>query len=77
MICKETTDERSKPCNTGRDSMKPKPQRRDDFELFQAHFDQILNRDHVLVQPADKIDWSRFDVAFSDSYSEDMGYYHQ
>lgn len=53
--------------------MKPKPQSRDDFELFQAHFDQILNRDHALVQLADKIDWSRFDAALADSYSEDMG----
>jgi len=53
--------------------MKPKPQRRDVFELFQAHFDQILNREHALVHLADKIDWSRFEVAFADSYSEDMG----
>ena len=53
--------------------MKPKPQPRDDFELFQAHFDQILNHDHALVQLADKIDWSRFDTAFADSYSQDMG----
>ncbi len=53
--------------------MKPKPQSRDAFELFQAHFDQILNRDHELIQLADKIDWSRFDVAFADSYSEDLG----
>ncbi len=53
--------------------MKPKPQSRDDFELFQAHFDQILNRTHELIQSADKIDWSRFDVAFADSYSQDMG----
>ena len=53
--------------------MKPKPQPRDDFELFQAHFDQILNVDHELLQLARKIDWSRFDVAFADSYSEDMG----
>ena len=53
--------------------MRPKPQRRDEFELFQAHFDQILNREHALVQLADKIDWSRFDAAMADSYSEDMG----
>ncbi len=53
--------------------MKPKPQPRDDFELFQAHFDQILNHDHELIQMARKIDWSRFDAAFADSYSEDMG----
>jgi len=53
--------------------MKPKPQPRDAFELFQAHFDQILNPNHELIQLARKIDWSRFDVAFADSYSEDMG----
>jgi len=53
--------------------MKPKPQHRDVFELFQAHFDQILKPDHELIQLAHKIDWSRFDVAFADSYSEDMG----
>jgi len=53
--------------------MKPKPQPRDTYELFQAHFDQILNLDHALLQLARKIDWSRFDVAFADSYSEDMG----
>ena len=53
--------------------MKPKPQRRDVFDLFQAHFDQILTREHALVHLADKIDWSRFEVAFADSYSEDMG----
>jgi len=57
----------------GTDSMKPKPQPRDAFELFQAHFDQILNLDHELIQLARKIDWSRFDVAFADSYSDDMG----
>jgi IS5 family transposase len=53
--------------------MKPKPQPRDDFSLFQAHFDQILNPNHELIQLSRKIDWSRFDVAFADSYSEDMG----
>jgi IS5 family transposase len=53
--------------------MKPKPQPRDTFELFQAHFDQILNPQHELIQLARKIDWSRFDAAFADSYSEDMG----
>lgn len=57
----------------GTDAMKPKPQPRDDYELFQAHFDQILNPKHELIQLAHKIDWSRFDVAFADSYSEDMG----
>jgi len=53
--------------------MKPKPQPRDAFDLFQAHFDQILNPGHELLRLARKIDWSRFDMAFADSYSEDMG----
>jgi len=53
--------------------MKPKPQSRDDYELFQAHFDQILNPKHELIQLARKINWSRFDAAFAYSYSEDMG----
>jgi IS5 family transposase len=53
--------------------MKPKPQPRDDFELFQAHFNQILNPNHELVQLAQKIDWLRFDAAFADTYCEDMG----
>jgi len=53
--------------------MKPKPQFRDDFELFQANFNQILNPDHELVQLAQTIDWPRFDAAFADTYCEDMG----
>ena len=50
----------SKPCKIGTcatgpsacggDAMKPKPQPCDSFELFQAHFDQILNPDHELIQ---------------------------
>ena len=32
--------------------MTPKPQPRDAFELFQSHFDQILNPGHELVQLA-------------------------
>ena len=53
--------------------MKPKPQPRDAFQLFQAHFDQILNPGHELIQLARKIDWCRFDAAFAGSYSQDMG----
>lgn len=53
--------------------MKPKPQPRDAFQLFQAHFDQILNPAHELIQLAGKIDWPRFDAAFAGSYSQDMG----
>ena len=53
--------------------MKPKPQHRDAFELFQAHFDQLLNPRHELVQLARKIDWNRFEIAFAACYTEDMG----
>jgi IS5 family transposase len=53
--------------------MKPQPQPLDAFQLFQAHFEQILNHEHPLMRLADRIDWPRFDVAFADSYSEDLG----
>lgn len=45
----------------------------DQLDLFRAHFDQLLNPDHPLVILAQKIDWSRFDAAFADFYSSDMG----
>jgi len=54
-------------------AMKPKPQDRDAFELFQSHFDQLLNPKHALVQLANKIDWSRFESALASCYTEDMG----
>lgn len=53
--------------------MKPKTQDSTAFELFQAHFDQILNAQHPLVWLADRIDWPRFDAAFADSYNEELG----
>ena len=53
--------------------MLPKPQNRDAFELFQAHFDQLLNPDHELIQLARKIDWGRFEVGFATCYTADMG----
>jgi IS5 family transposase len=53
--------------------MKPKPQARDTFELFQAHFDQLLNLGHELVRLAKKIDWTRFEAAFAACYTQDMG----
>jgi len=53
--------------------MKPKPQPRDAFSLFQAHFRQTLNPEHPLFQLADAIDWQRFDAAFADCYSGDLG----
>ena len=53
--------------------MKPKAQPRDTFELFQAHFDQLLDPDHELIQLAKQIDWSSLDAAFVDTYSPDLG----
>jgi len=53
--------------------MTPHPQPRDAFELFQAHFDQLLNPKHPLVRLADKIDWPRFETAFADCYCEEIG----
>jgi IS5 family transposase len=53
--------------------MQPKPQKRDAFELFQSHFDQLLNPTHELVQLAQKIDWGRFEAAFTGGYSPDLG----
>jgi IS5 family transposase len=53
--------------------MKPKSQSRDAFELFQSHFDQLLNPQHELVVLAHKIDWPGLEAAFVDCYSPDMG----
>ncbi len=53
--------------------MKPKPQPRDSFELFQAHFDQMLDSEHALIQLADKIDWTHLDATFSNCYRPDIG----
>jgi len=53
--------------------MPPKPQKRDAFELFQSHFDQLLNPAHELVQLAQKVDWARFEAVFAGGYSPDMG----
>ncbi|MCH9035079.1 MAG: IS5 family transposase [Planctomycetes bacterium] len=53
--------------------MKPKPQPRDAFELFQSHFDQLLDPSHELILLANKIDWSGMDVAFVDCYRADIG----
>lgn len=54
--------------------MKPKPRAQaSQLDLFQAHFDQLLNLDHPLCILARKIDWQRFDVAFADFYSSEMG----
>ncbi len=53
--------------------MKPKPQPRDAFELFQSHFDQMLDPSHELILLAGKIDWSGMDAAFVDCYRPDIG----
>ena len=53
--------------------MKPRTRPRDAFELFQAHFDQMLNPNHELVLLANKIDWPGMEAAFVDSYCPDFG----
>ena len=60
--------------------MPPKPQPRDAFELFQSHFDPLLNPAYELLQLARKpalsfegIDWGRFEAAFAGGYSPDLG----
>lgn len=54
--------------------MKPKPRpEASQLELFQSHFDQLLNLDHPLCLLAAKIDWQRFDAAFADCYCPDTG----
>ncbi len=53
--------------------MKPKPQPSDAFELFQSHFDQLLNPDHELVLMAKKMNWPGLEAAFVDCYCPDIG----
>jgi IS5 family transposase len=54
--------------------MKPKSQAdQSQFQLFQSHFNQILNPDHPLVLFANKINWQRFDDALADRYCSDNG----
>lgn len=53
--------------------MQPKPRSRDAFELFQAHFDQLLNPGHELIQLACKMDWARLEASYAGQYSPDMG----
>jgi IS5 family transposase len=45
----------------------------DTLELFQAHFDQLLNPDHPLVKLADQIGWEMFNRKFGAYYCEDNG----
>ena len=53
--------------------MKPKTTATNQFDLFRAHFRQILNLEHPLCRLAASIDWPGFERQFADSYSEDMG----
>lgn len=53
--------------------MKPRSTTTDALELFQAHFDQLLNPEHPLVQLAAPIDWEGFDRKFGQYYCEDNG----
>jgi len=53
--------------------MKPKSQPRDEFELFQAHFDQLLDPSHERILLANQIDWPSLDVVFADCYRPDIG----
>ena len=53
--------------------MKPQPQTHDAVELFQAHFDQLLNPKHPLVKIAKHIDWDQCDLVFAECYCDDNG----
>lgn len=54
--------------------MKPSaPSSARQLDLFRASFRQILNPDHPLLILAEKIDWARFNAAFAECYSPDMG----
>lgn len=54
-------------------NMKPKTTPTNQFDLFQAHFKQILNLKHELCLLADRIDWPGLEGHFAGYYSEDMG----
>ena len=41
--------------------------------VFQAHFDQLLNPAHELVQLARKLNWGRFEAGFARCYTPEMG----
>jgi IS5 family transposase len=53
--------------------MQPQRQDRGSFELFRAHFDQLLNPNHDLIRLAGKVDWDRFDAAFAGCFRADVG----
>ncbi len=43
---------------------------KDQFHLFQANFQQMLNQNHPLVKMADKINWQRFENELQPLYAE-------
>ena len=53
--------------------MKPQGQSPDALELFQSHFDQLLNPAHPLVKLAGQIDWEALEKKFAGCYCEDFG----
>ena len=56
--------------------MKPKNSPQADaspLQLFQSRLDSQINPDHPLCQLAERIDWDRFDDAYSPLYCEDNG----
>jgi IS5 family transposase len=53
--------------------MKPKAVSSGQMDLFQSHFDQILNPRHELVVLSKRMDWSVFDEACRGCYCEDFG----
>jgi IS5 family transposase len=53
--------------------MKPQTAPPNELELFQAHFDQLLNPHHPLIKLAGQIDWQQFDTAFGRLYCEGNG----
>ena len=54
--------------------MKPLPRpKSSQLDLFNALFEQLLNHEHPLFILANKIGWQRFEPAFDECYSPDMG----
>ena len=53
--------------------MTPQNPDQDDFLLFQAHFDQLLNPAHPLIKLARQIKWQKFDEEFGSLYCPDNG----
>ncbi len=43
------------------------------FDMFKSRLDQIINLNHPIAKLANQIDWSFFEKAFVDHYSDDQG----